>query len=265
MNWRTRLTGIATGDQALFVEAALFHRLGGYAALLLMEDIELSRRLRRTGPPSCLRERVLTSRRRWANRGVWRPVWLMWCLRWRYWRGTPPKNWRGLRVNTTGLRIAVMARAPVPGLAKPRLAPALGAAGAVALAEQADGALGARMARVCTTAFACGDGSLLLMGSDIPALDGATLRKAGAALHPRAAVFVPALDGGYALVGLREPLPGLLAALFDGMTWSTPQVMAQTRQRLVALGVRHAELPAVPDIDEPADLANPPAGWAIED
>ncbi|MBA4177879.1 MAG: glycosyl transferase [Leptothrix sp. (in: Bacteria)] len=89
MNLRSRLTGIATGDQAIYVEAALFRRLGGYAVLPLMEDIELSRRLRAVASPCCLREHVLTSGRRWESRGVWRTVWLMWRLRWRYWRGTP--------------------------------------------------------------------------------------------------------------------------------------------------------------------------------
>ncbi len=92
MNWRSRLTGIATGDQALFVETALFRRLGGYAALPLMEDVELCRRLRAIGPPSCLRERVLTSGRRWESRGVMRTIVLMWRLRWRYWRGTPAEE-----------------------------------------------------------------------------------------------------------------------------------------------------------------------------
>ena len=89
MNLRSRLTGIATGDQALFVRSALFQRLGGYADLPLMEDIELSRRLRALSRPACLRQQVLTSGRRWETRGVWRTVWLMWRLRWRYWRGTP--------------------------------------------------------------------------------------------------------------------------------------------------------------------------------
>jgi len=89
MNLRSRLTGIATGDQALFVRKALFSAHGGYAELPLMEDIELSRRLRRTGRPACLRQRVSTSGRRWETRGVWRTVLLMWRLRWRYWRGTP--------------------------------------------------------------------------------------------------------------------------------------------------------------------------------
>ena len=89
MNWRSRLTGIATGDQALFVQASLFRELGGFAPMPLMEDIELTRRLRAVARPACLRERVLTSGRRWDTRGAWTTIWLMWTLRWRYWRGTP--------------------------------------------------------------------------------------------------------------------------------------------------------------------------------
>jgi glycosyltransferase A (GT-A) superfamily protein (DUF2064 family) len=106
------------------------------------------------------------------------------------------------------------------------------------------------------------DGPLLLMGTDAPALDAARLHAAAAALQQHAAVFVPAHDGGYALVGLRgaDAAPALLAALFAGMHWSTPQVMAHTRARLAAVGVAHAELPAVHDIDEPADLQHLPAG-----
>lgn len=92
MNWRSRLTGIATGDQALFIEAALFREMGGYAPLPLMEDIELCSRLRRIARPACLRERVTTSGRRWDTRGAWRTIWLMWTLRWRYWRGTPAEE-----------------------------------------------------------------------------------------------------------------------------------------------------------------------------
>ena len=90
MNRRSRLTGIATGDQAIFIQRSLFTQLGGYAQQPLMEDIELSRRLRAVAPPACLRQRVLTSGRRWQQRGVWRTVWLMWRLRWRYWRGASP-------------------------------------------------------------------------------------------------------------------------------------------------------------------------------
>ncbi len=87
MNARSRLTGIATGDQAMFVRRDLFERVGGFPDQPLMEDIELSRRLRACAPPACLRERVATSGRRWESRGVWRTIVLMWRLRWRYWRG----------------------------------------------------------------------------------------------------------------------------------------------------------------------------------
>lgn len=89
MNARSRLTGIATGDQAIFVRRDVFERLGGFPDQPLMEDIELSLRLRRLSPPACLRQRVVTSGRRWESRGVWRTIFLMWRLRWRYWRGEP--------------------------------------------------------------------------------------------------------------------------------------------------------------------------------
>ena len=90
MNRRSRWTGIATGDQAIFVRRALFHDIGGFPDQPLMEDIELSRRLRLRGhPPACLTQRVGTSGRRWDERGAWRTIWLMWRLRWQYWRGTP--------------------------------------------------------------------------------------------------------------------------------------------------------------------------------
>jgi rSAM/selenodomain-associated transferase 2 len=89
MNLRSRVSGIATGDQAIFVRRDLFHGVGGFPAQPLMEDIELSRRLRQHARPACLRSRVATSGRRWESRGVWRTIVLMWWLRWRYWRGTP--------------------------------------------------------------------------------------------------------------------------------------------------------------------------------
>lgn len=87
MNWRSRLGGIATGDQAIFVTRAAFDAVGGYALQPLMEDIALSQRLKTLGRPACLRERVRTSGRRWEQRGVWRTIVLMWWLRWRYWCG----------------------------------------------------------------------------------------------------------------------------------------------------------------------------------
>jgi rSAM/selenodomain-associated transferase 2 len=95
MNLRSRLTGIATGDQAIFVRRDVFDRLGGFPDQPLMEDVELCRRLKAlgggVGRPAFLRERALTSGRRWEQRGVWRTIVLMWRLRWRYWRGESPQ------------------------------------------------------------------------------------------------------------------------------------------------------------------------------
>ncbi len=200
-----------------------------------------------------------------------------------------------------GTALIVFAKAPVAGQTKTRLIPALGAAGAaalaerllehalgaavkagfdtvelcvtpdsghpalqrlarqhgLALAEQGAGDLGERMQRALARALQT-HGRALLIGSDLPALDALRLRQAMAALDSHDAVFVPALDGGYGLVGLRRPEP----RLFAGMAWSTPQVMAQTRERAAAAGLRVAELSPVPDIDEPADLAHLPAAWA---
>ena len=90
MNLRSRASGIATGDQAIFVTREAFIRVGGFPVQPLMEDIEISRRLKRLGRPACLGARVCTSGRRWEERGVWRTIVLMWRLRWRYWRGESP-------------------------------------------------------------------------------------------------------------------------------------------------------------------------------
>lgn len=92
MNLRSRLTGIATGDQAIFVTRKAFDAVGGFPDLPLMEDIELSRRLKAVSPPICLRQRVPTSGRRWETRGVWRTIFLMWRLRFAWWRGEPAER-----------------------------------------------------------------------------------------------------------------------------------------------------------------------------
>jgi len=91
MNLRSRLTGIATGDQAMFVRRDAFQAAGGFAAIPLMEDIELCKRLRRVSRPLCLRERVVTSGRRWEKDGVLNTVVLMWRLRLAYFLGADPK------------------------------------------------------------------------------------------------------------------------------------------------------------------------------
>jgi len=179
--------------------------------------------------------------------------------------------------------LVVMAKAPVPGFAKTRLVPALGDEGAARLAArlldhalqqhpafaaqaqqggvllvpQGEGDLGARMRSQFSHEFDRGAGCVVLIGTDAPGLTAATLRRAARALASLDAVFVPAADGGYALIGLRRVMP----ALFDSMPWSTGAVMALTRDRLRHAAARHAELPEVHDIDEPADLVHLPAGW----
>ncbi len=199
--------------------------------------------------------------------------------------------------------LIVFAKAPVAGQAKTRLIPALGAAGAAALAArllrhtmaqaaeagfgalelcaapdtthpalvaaardhgaaltpQGDGDLGARMRRALGRRLAA-HARTLLIGTDAPALDATMLRAAAAALHTHDAVFVPALDGGYALIGLarRREAP---AALFEGIAWSTPEVLATTLERAADEGLRPALLAPVPDIDLPADLVHLPPHW----
>jgi hypothetical protein len=88
-NWRSRLTGIATGDQAIFVRRAEFP---GFPEIELMEDVALCRVLRRRGPPACLRAKVVTSGRRWDRDGVLRTVVLMWRLRLAYFLGARPED-----------------------------------------------------------------------------------------------------------------------------------------------------------------------------
>ena len=186
--------------------------------------------------------------------------------------------------------IAILAKAPLPGLAKTRLAPTLGAEGAaqlqarfieravttaqaaaigpvtlwaapahpafqtisalfgVALAEQPEGDLGARM----QAAIAAANGPAIVIGTDCPALTLEHLRTAARALMDGVdVVIVPVEDGGYGLIGMRRPQP----ALFAGMTWSTSSVMAETRRRLTKLGLSWREPARLWDIDEPADLA----------
>jgi len=90
MNWRSRLTGIATGDQAMFIRADAFHAVGGFQDIALMEDIAMSAALKRRGPPLCLRARVATSGRRWDREGALQTILLMWRLRAAYCLGADP-------------------------------------------------------------------------------------------------------------------------------------------------------------------------------
>ena len=92
MNLRSRATGIATGDQAMFVRRDAFEQVGGFPPLELMEDIALSSSLARLSRPLCLADKAVTSGRRWERRGVLRTVLLMWWLRLRFFLGAAPAN-----------------------------------------------------------------------------------------------------------------------------------------------------------------------------
>ena len=91
MNGRSRLTGIATGDQAIFATREAFARVGGFPDIPLMEDIAFSSTMRRMARPACLAEKVTTSGRRWEKHGVWRTILMMWWLRLRFWLGVSPQ------------------------------------------------------------------------------------------------------------------------------------------------------------------------------
>ena len=196
------------------------------------------------------------------------------------------------RAKVEPVAIAVLAKAPVPGLAKTRLAPALGDDGAAALQErltaravatacaaeaglvtlwatpdashasfralaeqhpislatQPDSDLGARM----LTAVAAANGPALVIGTDCPALTPDHLLVAAAHLRSGIdAVLIPAEDGGYVLIGMREPQ----SALFAGMTWSTDEVAAETRRRMARLSLSWREPARLWDVDRPEDLA----------
>lgn len=90
MNWRSRLTGIVTGDQCLFVTRSLFEAAGRFPEIALMEDIAFSRQLKTYGAPLCIAHKLSTSGRRWEKYGIWRTIWLMWRLRFAYWLGADP-------------------------------------------------------------------------------------------------------------------------------------------------------------------------------
>ena len=184
-------------------------------------------------------------------------------------------------------RLSIFARLPVPGKVKTRLIPALGEEGAtrlyarllaltvqvaresgldfelrvtggeigafqglfgddVPVVDQGDGDLGARMVRV--------EAPALLIGSDCPGITAPLLRAAAGALEDRRVVLGPANDGGYYLIGYREPVP----FLFEDMEWSTPKVLPETLARLAARGHGPAILPELADIDTAEDLAQWP-------
>lgn len=197
----------------------------------------------------------------------------------------------GVRENA-GVAIAVMAKAPVPGQAKTRLIPHLGAEGAARLQQwlirrtlstalaadtgpvslwwagdaahpelqryrnhdsitvrlQSELDLGGRMLEVASESL--WPQGVLVIGTDCPLLTPALLRQTAAELAQQDAVFLPAEDGGYVLIGLRRPI----AEIFDDIDWGSTHVMAQTRQRMSSAGCRWSEPAILWDVDRPADF-----------
>jgi rSAM/selenodomain-associated transferase 2/rSAM/selenodomain-associated transferase 1 len=299
MNLRSRWSGIATGDQAMFVRRDWFERAGGFPDMPLMEDIALSAALRRRGRPACIAARAVTSARRWEKHGVVRTILLMWWLRARYFFGADPRALAerygyARRPAHPPAAVAVMAKAPVAGLAKTRLAPTLGPvraarlqrrftrdvlraaqaaslgpvrlwcapdathrffralrrAYAIELQPQVEGDLGQRMQAAAERHFSESPQlPLLIVGTDCPLLSPGQLHAAAQALARHDCVVIPALDGGYVLLGLRRLLP----EVFNGIAWSSPEVLAQTREGLRAAGASWHELPPLWDVDEAPD------------
>ncbi|HDZ09163.1 TIGR04283 family arsenosugar biosynthesis glycosyltransferase [Pseudohongiella sp.] len=145
MNLRSRLTAVATGDQAIFVRRAVFEQVGGYADVPLMEDVMISKTLRRLSRPACLSMPVISSSRRWQKHGIMTTVWLMWRLRLAFFLGASPASlhaqyYRGSAMATSyrypQARILFFAKTPVAGQVKTRLQPVLGESGALDLHQR---------------------------------------------------------------------------------------------------------------------------------
>ena len=124
---------------------------------------------------------------------------------------------------------------------------------------QGDGDLGGRMARAAERTLARGE-SVLLIGTDCPALDVSILRRIAHEMAHADAVLVPAHDGGYVALALHR----FDASIFSGIEWGTASVADATRVRLVRLGWTVRELPALQDVDEPEDLRHIPPAWTQE-
>jgi rSAM/selenodomain-associated transferase 2/rSAM/selenodomain-associated transferase 1 len=301
MNLRSRTTGIATGDQAMFVSRKAFDEIGGFPPIPLMEDVALSKALlRAVGRPACLRKRVVTSGRRWDTQGAWRTIALMWRLRFDYWRGidaaTIARRYRPV-TNRLAPVLQIFAKDPQPGMVKTRLARSIGNEAAadlyrglvertlqtgasartmgivsavelwcdpderrtafvswrdrygVTLKTQRGADLGVRMRQALSSVLADGV-SAILIGTDSPPLDTAYLARAAEALAGHDVVIGPAEDGGYVLMALSRDVD-----LFTDVPWSTEDVMAATRAKVIAAQANWTELNALWDVDTPADVA----------
>lgn len=171
-----------------------------------------------------------------------------------------------LRMLENALQIAVDARlGPVqlhcaPDAGHPDLQAAAARARATCLAQR-PGDLGERMRSALAAALQLSPRALLL-GTDCPALDADVLREADAALAAGAdSVFVPTVDGGFALSGFRREALVAIDQVFAGIPWSTSAVMSSIRDQLSRAGLRWTELATLVDVDEPAELKHIPPQW----
>lgn len=283
MNRRSWLSNICTGDQGIFVGCALLDAVGGVPNQPLMEDIELSKRLRRLARARRLRVPLPVSARRWERDGILRTVLLMWGLRLRYFLGAQPDDLAGRYYPRP--RIAILARSPERGAVKRRLAAALGEEAAfdahVELVEDTLAALrggafdcelwfagarnaalddwahrhGARLLRQPETDLggrmlaALRGGAQLVIGTDIPEITAGYVETALDALERADVVIGPVEDGGYCLIGMTTPR----AALFEDIAWGGGDVCEHTLAKAASLGLNVVTLETLWDVDDADD------------
>ncbi|CAE7460220.1 unnamed protein product [Symbiodinium pilosum] len=261
MNLRSRFSRICTGDQGMFFHAGLIQAIGGFPAQPLMEDIEVSRRLKAVASSAfvALSATVETSPRRWRQ------------------------------------ALAVFTRTPVMGKTKTRLAKSLGKAEALAahielvqgclgrlqlqadarcelwvtddapivaqwadryhfdLRYQCEGDLGARMYHCLAQMFLADVSVAVLVGTDCPDIDGRYVRQAFRALQSNDVVFGPAEDGGYGLVGICHSAMPAAVTLFQDIAWGSSTVLAQSLERAAEAQLSVVQLPVIWDVDQVAD------------
>jgi rSAM/selenodomain-associated transferase 2/rSAM/selenodomain-associated transferase 1 len=293
---RERTAGLVYGDQGLVLSRELFHGVGGFPELPLMEDLEMVRILRRAGRVQRLPARLPTSPRRYREEGRWKGWLRNSALVTLYLAGISPmalarfypgRSPASGTLPTGSPILMVFAKEPVPGRVKTRLAAEVGPeeaaliyrelgrrvvdqvregpyrtvvfydppeAGAaveewlggrgIELRPQAPGDLGDRLGSAFRWAFREAE-RVVVVGTDAPDVDSEQAEAALQALEAADLVLGPALDGGYYLLGLRRHAP----ELFQGIPWSTPEVLGATRTRARELGLTETLLPALRDVD----------------
>ena len=293
MNWRSGTTGICTGDQGIFVSRTLLDAVGGVPDQPLLEDIELSRRLRRRARPCRVRARLGSSGRRWEEAGAWKTIVFMWWLRWRYFLGARPadlyRRYYGRTADDAPARprVAVFARAPERGHVKTRLAQALGVDGAfeahvelveTTLAAVAEGDFdaelwfaGARNAGLLAWAERFG---LRLVEQPEADLGERMLAALRAGARVVVGTDIPRMDSAYIEDALRrlESADVVLgpvedggycliamnaphAELFRGIEWGADDVLERTVARAGEAGLEVSLLDTLWDVDDPDDYA----------